>query len=177
MPRELKPSNAKTRLRRRLDPAKIERDINHIKPIEDWDWEELQKGYPKGPKGKFGPRPRWADVYRVDTEVKRRLRDVSAAELRSFIGPAIRTIVALMEEDGVDLDGKPIVPSSVRLKAAEMVLEHTIGKPVAHLELGTTDTFKDLLASCMVNDDGEDAHPMIVPGVVEEEDDEDWEDL
>lgn len=172
MARELNPRNAQTRLRRRLNPERIERDVNQIKPVKDWDWEELQRGYPRGPSGKFGKRPLWADTFRVDDEVKRRLREVTAGELRSHVGSALRVLVGLMEDEGVDLDGKMVVSPTVRLKAAEIVLEHTIGKPQASIAIEPGASFKDMLADCMVNDDDQDAHPIVIPGQVEEDEDE-----
>lgn len=172
MARELSSKNTKRRLQRRINMDVIRRDVEMIKPVDEWDWEELQRGHPRGPNGSFGKRPLWADLFRADEEVQRRLRTMSASHLRAHVGAAVGVLVELMTDDGTDLDGKPVVPASVRLKAAELVLDHTIGKPTAHVEVDTSDKLGSLLASCLVNDDGEDAHPAIIPGTLVEEDDE-----
>lgn len=172
MARELSSKNTKNRLKRRINMDVIRRDVEMIKPLDEWDWEELQRGYPKGEKGSFGPRPIWADLFRADQEVQRRLRTMTAAELKSHVGSAVGVLVELMTNENITLDGKPEVPASVRMKAAELVLDHTIGKPTAHVEIDGGDKLAELLASCLVNDDGEDAHPAIIPGQVVEEEEE-----
>lgn len=172
MARELSRKNTKRRLQRRINMDVIRRDVEMIKPVEEWDWEELQRGYPKGESGKFGPVPKWASLFRAQDEVQRRLRKLTASHLKAHAGAAVKVLVDLMKDDGTDLDGKPLVPPSVRLKAAELVLDHTIGKPTAHVEIDTSDKLGSILAACMVNDDGEDAHPMILPGEIIEEDED-----
>lgn len=172
MARELSRKNTRNRLARRVNMDVIKRDVEMIKPLEDWDWEELQRGYPKGESGKFGPMPRWAPLFRSQDEVQRRLRKLTASHLRAHAGEAVTVLVDLMKDDSTDLDGKPVTPASVRLKAAELVLNHTIGTPTKYVEVDAGDTLSSILAACMVNDDGEDAHPAILPGeVIEEEDD------
>lgn len=171
MARELSSKNTRNRLRRRMNMDVIRRDVEMIKPLDDWDWEELQRGYPKSESGRFGPRPIWADLFRADQEVQRRLKKMTAAELKSHVGSAVGVLVELMTNESIGLDGKPEVPASVRMKAAELVLDHTIGKPTASVEIESGDKLGELLASCLVNDDGEDAHPAIIPGQVEEDGD------
>jgi len=171
--RELSSRNTKNRLRRRMNMDVIRRDVEMIKPLEEWDWEELQRGYPKGENGKFNKRPIWADLFRCDDEVQRRLRNLTAANLKAHASEAVEVLVGLMKEDGTDLDGRPIVPPNVRLKAAELVLDHTIGKPTAHVQFDAGDNLTSLLASCMVNDDGDDAHPVIMGQVIEDDEEGD----
>lgn len=173
MARELSRKNTKNRLRRRINMDVIKRDVEMIKPVEEWDWEELQRGYPKSESGKFGPMPRWAPLFRSEEEVQRRLKKLTASHLRAHAGEAVRVLVDLMKDDGLDLDGKPTTPASVRLKAAELVLSHTIGLPTKFVEVEAGDALSTMLAACMVNDDGEDAHPAILPGEIIEDDVED----
>lgn len=169
---EWRRKNARQRLRTRLDPGFIRAEVEKIKPIEEWDWEELERGYPRGLKGRFGKRPVWADLLVTDDEVQRRLRKLTAAKLRGGSRDAIGVVMNLMMDDSVDLDGKPSTPAAVRLKAAELIIEHTIGKPTQHVDVDAGDNLSNLLASCMVNDDGEDAHPVIIPGELLDEDEE-----
>lgn len=178
MGRELStnPNQIKNRLRRKM--TNIEEEVNRLKPLEEWDWEELQRGYPKGENGHFGKKPAWAEAFRATHEVQRRIRSYTSSQLSSYAGKALNVLVDLMEDDSVDLDGKPTTPASVRQKAAEYVLDQTIGRPTAKVEVEAGEGLKEFLADIMVNDDGEDAHPVIIPGaVVEDNDIEEIEDL
>lgn len=173
MARELSkdPKQIRGRMRRKL--AGIQTELYRLKPLEEWDWQELERGYPRNKSGKFGARPSWAGFQLVDQELQRRLAQVTAANLRGYSRYAVKAIINMIKDDSVDLDGDPVVPAAVRLKAAEFVIEHTIGKPQSNVQIDAGDDFKNFLASVMVNDDGEDAHPITIPGsVYQDEDDE-----
>lgn len=173
MARELSRKNTKRRLARRINMDVIRRDVEMIKPVDEWDWEELQRGYPRGETGKFGPMPRWAPLFRSQDEVQKRLRKLTASHLRAHAGEAVKVLIDLMKDDATDLDGKPLTPASVRLKAAELVLNHTIGLPTKYVEVEAGDALSNMLAACLVNDDGDDAHPAILPGELVIDDEED----
>lgn len=172
MPRELStnPKQIRHRMRRKL--ADIQDEIYRLKPLEEWDWEELRRGYPRKSDGRFGHKPEWAGFQLVDNEVQRRLAQMTAANLKSYSRHALRTIVELLKDERTDLDGVPITSSAVRLKAAEFIIEHTIGKPQSNVQIDAGEDFKSFLAGIMVNDDGEDAHPITIPGVVVDDEDE-----
>lgn len=166
----------RSRLRSMVDPDKLIAEVQRIKPISEWDWEELRRGHPRGPKGQFGARPHWADVVVNHPEVQRRYRTLAASTIRQHVGTAIESMVQLMTDDSTDLDGRPVVPASVRQRAAEYIIDQTVGKATAAVQIEAGGTFKELLAQCMVNDDGEDAHPMVLPGeVIYDEEEEDGE--
>lgn len=165
-----KPRQVKVRMARKI--AGLEEEMERLKPIKEWDWEELQKGYPKRADGKWGPRPRWAELYQIDDEVQRRLKSLTRGKLGAQVGAALDTLVELMTDSSVDLDGKPSVPAATRLKAAEFILDQTIGKATANVSVEAGSNLQDFLASCMVNDDGEDAHPVILPGEIEQDEEE-----
>lgn len=170
-----KPEQVKNRIRRKL--GGIQEELERLKPIEEWDWEELQRGYPKNVSGGWGPRPAYADLWQVNDEVQQRLKRLTRAKLGEHVAVALDTIVELMKDDSVDLDGKPTTPAATRLKAAEFVLDQTVGKATTKVEVDTGANLTQFLADCMVNDDGEDAHPVILPGQVVEEDDEEIEEI
>lgn len=172
MPRQVStnPKTVRSRMRRKV--AGIQEEIERLKPIEQWDWEELCRGYPRMIDGRFGRRPAWAGFHIIEPEVQRRLTRMTAGNLKRYSRTAVATIVQILRDTSVDLDGNPLVKPETRLKAAMFIIEHTIGKPQTNVQLEAGDDLKDFLARVMVNDDGEDAHPMILPGeVVEDEDD------
>lgn len=177
MPREVStnPRNVRSRMRRKV--AGIQEEIELLKPLEQWDWEELCRGYPKQSNGKFGRRPAWAGFHIIEPELQRRLTRMTAANMKRYSRTALKAIVNLLNDTSADLDGTPLVKPETRLKAAMFIIEHTIGKPQTNVSLDAGDSLKDLLGKVMINDDGEDAHPITIPGMVlsddEEEDDDD----
>jgi hypothetical protein len=173
MREDVRRKKAREVLRRSVDIKQIMQQLEKLKPLDEWDWEELQRGYPRGPSGRFGKQPEWASLVVARLEVQDRLRQMTKSQISVHAGKALKTIVDLMDDDSLDIDGKPVVPPAVRLKAAEYVLDQTVGKATA-IHQTNTDNFQNLLASCMVNDDGEDAHPVTIPGeVLYDEEDED----
>lgn len=172
MPRQVSTNPKTVRARMRRKVAGLQEEIERLKPIEEWDWEELCRGYPRMIDGRFGRRPAWAGFHIIEPEVQRRLTRMTAGNLKRYSRTAVATIVQILRDTSVDLDGNPLVKPETRLKAAMFIIEHTIGKPQTNVQLEAGDDLKDFLARVMVNDDGEDAHPMILPGeVMEDEDD------
>jgi hypothetical protein len=174
MPREVstKPHNVRNRMRRKV--AGIQEEIERLKPLEEWDWEELCRGYPKRSDGTFGRRPAWAGFHIIEPELQRRLTRMTSANLKRYSRTAVAAVVQILTNDETDIEGEPLVKPETRLKAAQFIIEHTIGKPQANVQLDAGEDLKSFLAAIMVNDDGEDAHPMILPGAVlsDEEDDD-----
>ena len=167
--------NKRAQLRRRLDPDEIMAMVNELKPVEEWDWEELQRGYPRAPSGNFGRQPVWADIVRHRPELQARYRTLASSKLRGNVAKAVDSMVSLMEENGTDLDGKPLVPAQVRLKAAEYIIDQVIGKATVRVQTDGSSALRELLAACMVNDNGEDAHPVIMGEILQDDEDEDEE--
>jgi hypothetical protein len=168
-----KPTAVRSRLRK--ESAKVDRDMEMLyqKPIEEWDMEELARGRPKNKAGNFqGPRPKWITPI-ILREAQNRLRTLTQQELSTFAGDAVKVMTNLMKEDGVDFDGKPLVPPGVRLSAATYVLDQIIGKPTQHVEVEGNVVLESLMAKVLVNPDGSTAHPVIDGEVVEDEEDDD----
>ena len=164
-------------LRRAVTPEEVlaKAEILAGRKIEEWDWEELQRGYPRGPSGNFGKRPVWADVLLTHIEVQRRLKYLCRGKMYSLGRVALDQIADLMANDDLDFDGKPVVPAAVKLKAAQYVLDQTLGTAGREVE-APTESLASVMAQYMVNDDGEDAHPVTIAGELVE-DDEEMEDV
>lgn len=175
--RSQKPSATRARIRR--NGAKIDSDIEILyqKPIDEWDMEELARGRPRNKAGNFqGPRPSWITPL-ILKAASDKLRQLTTQELSVFAGDAVRVMAQLMNEDGTDFDGKPLVPASVRLSAATYVMDQIIGKPKSQVEVTGNVVLESLMAEVLVNDDtGSHAHPVIDAEVVEDDDEGDDDD-
>lgn len=150
-------------------------EVVYRKPVAEWDWEELSRGCPRDEDGKF-PRkkPGWITPA-INAEAQRRMRTLTEEELMRFGRDAISTLAELMTEQGQDDFGKPLVPATVRADCAKYILNHIIGTPKARVEVEQSNPLVDLMASVLVNPDGNASH-MVVEGAVIEDADEDGDD-
>lgn len=146
-----------------LQSMEKELEILYQKPVSEWDWEELQRGYPRGADGKFHTRQKMQLSPIVLREAQARLRVQAAVELGGHTQSAIDTIAELMAYSRVDM---------VRFKAAELLLNHVIGMPTARVEVETGENMQSFLADVLVNPDGKE-HRVIEGSVVEDEDEDD----
>lgn len=122
-----------------------------FKPLGEWDLEELKQGRPRGIDGKFhGPTPqgflRGEIKERVREELQRRVR----AQLDGLTVDATKTISDLMNNDEIDGRGRPLVPAGVKMRAAEFVVDHMLGKPVARVENDLSAKLIGLLGDVMI---------------------------
>lgn len=146
--RSNRPSAIKQRLRKadqKFEEAKADIELFYEKPIEDWDFEELQRGQPRAADGKFyGRRPKWLTPVLM-AEAQARLKTMSTQQLGMYAGKAIEVMVELMETSRVPM---------VRFNAAKYVLDQIIGLPTQRVETKAQIEFESLLADVMVNPDG-----------------------
>lgn len=171
MPREKsnRPAAIKQRLRKadkKFEDAKADVELYYQKPIDEWDFEELQRGMPRNHNGGFsGRRPKWLTPVLM-AEAQSRLKTMTANELGQYAGDAIKVMVELMESSRVPM---------VRFQAAKYVLDQIIGLPTQRVEAKAQIEFESLLADVMVNPDGsEDAMVIdLADSEWEEEDDDD----
>lgn len=169
--RELSPKPSQIRRRLRRQGEASDRDyemlveVGGIKPIEDWDLEELSRGRPRDKKGGWrGGAVRGWLTARLRKEIAKRLRDRTLEAMAEHVPDAVAVIAKLMKAD---------VDDTTRLRAATLVIEHAVGKPQAHLQIDAQIELKDFLATALVLDDGSDAHPVVDGQFYETDDDED----
>jgi hypothetical protein len=151
-PRSTRPQAIRRRIRTAKEnlPADIEQvksdlELLYQKPVEEWDFEELQRGRPRKPNGKF-PRNRedWiTPVMRL--EAQRRLQECTHEELGRYAGSAIEVMVDLMQNARVEI---------VRYNAAKYVLDQIVGMPTARVHVEANVKFDNMLADVIVNHDG-----------------------
>lgn len=168
-PTSTRPAAARRRLRQKTEKLtnEILADIETVyqKPVSEWDWEELSKGCPRDPvDGKFPKgKPGWISPA-ITAEVQRRMREMTEQELMTHAFDAIRSLTGLLSNEEIDDFGKPIVSASVKLQAAQYILNQTIGTPKAKVELTNGSPLENFLADVLVNPDGEPSHGMVIEG-------------
>lgn len=172
-PLSQKPAAVRARIAKSAKNAARDVEMLYQKPISDWDMEELARGRPRNSAGNFaGPRPVWLTPL-IMKESQDRLRTLTRQELSTYAGDAVRVMAQLMNEDGTDFDGKPLVSPSVRLQAATYVMDQVIGKSTTPIELTGNVVLQTLMADVVVNDEsGTVAHPVIEGTVVEDDPEE-----
>ena len=146
--RSNRPSAVRSRLRkadRAFADARADVELYYQKPIEEWDFEELQRGKPRASDGNFyGGTPKWLTPVLM-AEAQSRLRTISAQQMGMYAGDAIRVMAELMETSRVPM---------VRFQAAKYILDQIIGLPTQRVETKAQIEFESLLADVMVNADG-----------------------
>lgn len=175
-----RPRAARRRLRDNVDrlEEEIAKDIEIVyqKPIEEWDWEELSRGKPRGANGNFqGDKPHWITPA-IQAEARRRMRMLTEDQLMTHAMEAITVLKDLMSDNGIDDFGKPTTPGSVKLQAAQYILNHVIGTPKARVEIDNgSSPIAELMGGILVNPDGEPSHTVIEGQVVDEDGEDDNE--
>ena len=171
-----KPAAIKARIRTtekrmRRDEEDLKLLFPDRKPIEEWDFEELQAGRPRDPDtGKINrrmKRPRWISPAML-VEAQKRLRTMTATELGTYTGAAIEVMVDLMQSSRMD---------KVKFEAAKYVLDQVMGMPTQRTEITAEVSVSTFLADVMENPDGtrvsiEDGEILDVPYDEDDEDDD-----
>lgn len=166
-----KPSAVRRRVRK--NSKNIERDVEKLyrKPMEQWDMEELARGRPRNRAGNFqGPVPRWITPL-ILKEAQERLRTRTRQELGVYAEDALKVMHGVMMSQDSDDNGRPIVAASVKVQAAQYLLDQTIGKPTQQVEVQGNVVLETMLAKILVNEDGSPAHPILDAEVLEDDDD------
>lgn len=167
------PRQIRNRLRR--NGGKAERDLEllqqhgGLKPLDEWDMEELARGKPRNRDGKFrGPAPIWLTPA-IILEAKRRFIRQSYGELAAHATKAIKVVYDIMMNEDVD--------DRIRLDAAKFIIEHVIGKAPATVEIDVKESSREFLADILMTEDEQGnlvpADPHVIEGTWTEEDDDD----
>ena len=174
--KSMRPRAARRRLRE--NSARLEKDIYadiavvYRKPVDEWDWEELSRGRPRGEDGTFkGEKPRWITPV-IQAEARKRMRMLTEDELMTHASTAIDVLKDLMTDENYDDFGKPTTPAAVKLQAATYIINHIIGTPRARVEVDSHNPLVDLMGAILVNPDGEASHSIVIEGQVVGEEEE-----
>lgn len=138
-----------------------QKEFNRLyKPIEQWDEEELAKGRPRASDGSFrGKTPQWL-TREMHEQAMDRFKQLIGDRMRGEAVNAIGVVANLLNSTEVDDRGKPVVPASTQLQAAQWLVEHVIGKPKQRTETDISVKLQGVLATAMIGGAGMDAPPM-----------------
>jgi hypothetical protein len=130
---------------------RVEKEIRLLyKPIEEWDSEELARGRPRNVHGNFsGPAPKWISR-ELHEEAITRFRQALRDELQSSSVRAVDVINMILEDDEIDVKGRPRTPMTTKLEAAKFLVEHILGKPKQHVETDISVKLQGILASAII---------------------------
>lgn len=132
-----------------------------LKPLSEWDIEELAKGKPRNRGGGFAGRtPAWM-AEAVREEIARRYKQAAIHELSKHFPKALKVLIGLLDEDD----------PGIRLKACQLLIEYTVGKPNSKVEIAADSQAAGMLAAALVMPTGIPAHP-----VTQETIDGEWSD-
>lgn len=168
---------------RKQQRAKARRNVHRAtealellyKPLEEWDEEELARGQARDIRGRFNNTPPPWISRAVHEEAIRRFTDLTQSNMRAIIPKALRTVEYILDHEGEDEKGRPIVPYGVKLDAAKWVVEHLVGKPTQRVESEISVRLQGMLANVIVQPDGDGGmRPAIDAAWSEEESDADF---
>lgn len=172
------PRNVIRRARRGMNA--LEDYQEHVlKPIEEWDFDELERGRPRGPKGGFsGPAPRFM-THKMHEQMMDRYKSLVRQEMSKKMPSVLNVINHILNNNDTDDDGKPLVPASTKLDAAKFLIEHLLGKPKQETKQDISVILQGVMAHALVQPGPDGVTPRIVRGVgqlasaaIDEEDDD-----
>lgn len=101
-----------------------------LKPLAEWDLEELARGRPRNERGTFeGAAPAYVSR-QITEEALERFKKVIREEMNSHTIIGLKTLAMVLDDDRVDHKGKPFVSANVKVDVAKFFLDHVVGKPV-----------------------------------------------
>lgn len=121
------------------------------KPIEEWDMEELARGRPRNAAGTFSGRP--------PTWISREIHEAAIEKFKSMVKQgmnanavqALFTLDKILGNDEIDNRGRPLVPASVKLSAAQYLLDHVVGRAMQPTQTEISVKLQAILGSVMVS--------------------------
>lgn len=154
---ELKMTPKQIRARARRRQRAVDEELAELyKPIDEWTAEELAQGRPANDVDKDGKpifrgrKPQWV-TRQVHEEAIRRFTEHTQGAMRGLVPEALATVEMLLKSEEVDEKGRPIVPPSVKLQAAQWVVEHLVGKPKQRMEADISVRLQGILGTVLVN--------------------------
>ena len=135
----------------KMDIGQAEKKAYYQKPLADWDAEELARGRPRNSKGNFkGAKPTWV-TSEMHEEAMDRFKSIIRTGMRVASVDAIEFMQKMITDDETDNRGRPLVPASTKLQAAQFLVEHLVGKPTQRVESDVSVRLQGILAGVMVN--------------------------
>src|SRR6266702_2160596 len=122
-----------------------------FKPISEWTIDELAKGYCRTKEGRWPSRPpsqfmRGQIREKIDEEFRRHVK----LDMNGLTVEALAALRHVLTEDGSDSRGRPLVPAGVKVRTAEFLVDHLIGKPKQVVQEDISIRLSSILADVMV---------------------------
>lgn len=147
--RKYQAKQIRARARRKQSIAEEELALLY-KPIEEWDNEELARGRPRDKKGGWTTK---SPVYvnrAVHEAAVRRFEVIVRQEMNMCTIDALSVVRKILVDEAVDWKGKPRTSPSVKLQAAQFLIEHIIGKPKQRIEGDISIKMQQMLGAVLV---------------------------
>lgn len=136
--------------------------------VKDWDDEELQYGRRRDKNGNLVGRPPSYIPKACHDELHRRMRSKAEYLMTKAIPEIIPELIKIAKAD------KPALPDQIR--AINMLLDRTMGKPVEHVQMTVEEPWKDAIAIGIVGALEEESRGQTIDvDVVEDDTEVEWE--
>lgn len=142
---------ARAKYLEKMEIGQVEQAAYYKKPLVDWDAEELARGRPRNAAGNFkGPKPAWVSA-EIHEEAMDRFKSIVRTGMRVASIDAIEFMQSMLNDESTDNRGRPLIPASTKLQAAQFLVEHLVGKPTQRIESDVSVKLQAIMASVMVN--------------------------
>jgi len=155
---KLTPKQIRARARRaggleNLSDREIQALKKTMKPIEQWDLEELARGRPRDKNGGWtGRAPSWVTREwheKAVNQFKQRIR----MDMQSHTIVAVDTLLELLNDNTEDNRGRLRVTPSTKADIAKFLIEHLLGKPKQPIEADINLKLQGILGAALVMPD------------------------
>jgi hypothetical protein len=125
------------------------------KPYDEWDDEEIARGRPRDAAGGFRGRTSRYVSREVHERAMERFKGLVRENMNSMTLDALTVMRQVIGDDEEDKRGRPRVPASVKIQAAQYLLDHIVGRPMQPTKSDISVKLQGILGTVMVNP-GED---------------------
>lgn len=129
------------------------------KPIADWDVEELARGRVRDVNGGFRGRPTPVIHRAVHERMMEQFKTLIRKEMNIQATSALVVVQSILNNQDHDEKGKPVVAPSVKLQAAQWLIEHVMGKAVQPRTDDISVKLEGILGQVMVQPIIDERHP------------------
>ena len=122
-----------------------------LKPLAEWDMEELARGRPRNERGTFeGAAPAFVSR-QITEEALERFKVVIREEMNAQTMTGLKTLALVLEDERVDARGRPFVSANVKVDVAKFFIEHVVGKAVQPTQSEISVKLQGILGAVLVS--------------------------
>lgn len=149
----LKPRNVKSRAKRLQKRIENGTHDMMMRPVEEWDLEELARGRPRNAIGTFAGSPPPMVTREVHEAAMSRFTEMVKSDMSVQALSALKVLNLIITSDETDNRGRPLIPATTKLSAATFLLEHIVGKPLQRQQTDISVKLQGILGTVMINPD------------------------